>query len=394
MQELSRRRFLAAAAGVGALGAVRRLPWTSPGDQGSDKAEPSGPPPLTVTRSVGDTAPGVLLLTPTPSAGYQHGPLILDSSGTVVWFKAITSIATNLQVQSYKSEPVLTWWEGDIVLPGYGVGEYVLMDSSYREIKRVRAANGLSGDLHEFVLTPEGTALLTIFQEEPYDLSAYGGSADGSILNSLFQEVDLATGELKMQWSAIEHVSLTESYKHVPKSKPYDFFHINSIDVDPTDGNLIVSSRHLWCVLKIDRSTGKIIWRLHGKLSDFVMEPGSRFFWQHHARRHGADILTLFDDGAASVAKESRSRGLKLLLDERSMRAKVVRQYLPHPSELATSQGSTQVLPDGHVLVGWGDLPNLSEYTAGGRMIYNATLPEGINTYRALRSEWSGTTTA
>ena len=78
----------------------------------------------------------------------QDGPMILDDKGRLVWFSK-DRYATDFKVQAYKGEPVLTWWQGGIV-DGNGEGEYVIFDSSYREVRRVRAGNGYKGDLHEF----------------------------------------------------------------------------------------------------------------------------------------------------------------------------------------------------------------------------------------------------
>ena len=67
------------------------------------------------------------------------------------------------------------------------------------------------------------------------------------------------------------------------KGAEWEYFHVNSVDVD-SDGNFLVSSRNTSTIYKIDRATGKIIWRLGGKKSDFKLGPGVRFDWQHCAR--------------------------------------------------------------------------------------------------------------
>lgn len=349
------------------------------------------PPAIEVTVPPRATAPGLVMLTPTAGKGYDGGLMLLDSSGELVWFSRTSNLTTNLQVQQYKGEPVLTWWEGQDILPGYGSGSYVLADTSYREIRRVHAAGSHSGDLHDFVLTPNGTALFTIYQVRPADLSSVGGSRYGTLLDSLFQEIDLDSGKLLMQWRASDHISLKESYARAPKDgrKKYDFFHINSINVAP-DGNLLISARHTWTVYKVDRSTGAIIWRMNGKQSDFNMGPGTPFAWQHHAIQHGGSRLTLFDDGAGLYNTEKRSRGVTLALDEPGRRVRLVRQYLPDPSMLATSQGSMQLLSNDHAFIGWGSQPYFSEYDDNGRLIFDARLPNVCHSYRAFRFTWKG----
>ena len=77
--------------------------------------------------------------------------MILDNDGQPVWFRPVPNEgedAMDFKVQRYRGEPVLTWWEGTHI--GYGRGEYVILDASYREITRVRAGNGYHGTTTSF----------------------------------------------------------------------------------------------------------------------------------------------------------------------------------------------------------------------------------------------------
>jgi hypothetical protein len=211
--------------------------------------------------------------------------MILDDRGQLVWFGKYTS-ARDFRVQRYRGRPVLTWWEGTVVA-GHGVGEYVIFDDSYHEIARVRAGNGYRGDLHEFLITPHGTALLTSYAPATADLSAVAGPEAGAAWDGIAQEIDIETGEVLFEWHSLDHVGVEESYVHPPDDPAYayDYFHINSIDVDH-DENLLVSARNTWTVYKIDRESGRVLWRLGGKKSDFEMGEGTRSALQHDARRH------------------------------------------------------------------------------------------------------------
>jgi hypothetical protein len=175
----------------------------------------------------------------------------------------------DFKLQRYRGRSVLTWWEEEHT--GFGQGEYLLLDSSYREVARVRAGNGYEGDHHEFLIRSQDTALFDIYHKVPMDLSAIGGKKDATVLVGIVQEVDIESGEVLFEWHSLDHVGLEESYV-----KPYDYFHINSIEVDD-DSNLLVSARTTSTVYKIDRESGEVIWRLGGKKSDFEMGPGTRF---------------------------------------------------------------------------------------------------------------------
>jgi hypothetical protein len=342
-------------------------------------------PTLTVTHSEHGVSTDPIFLAPYNAPKGQAGAVIVDNSGEPIWENPLAGKVTmNFRVQSYRGSPVLTWWEGDIEL-GHGVGEYVIADSSYRTVRRVQAARGLRGDLHEFVLTPHDTALLTSYVVTGADLSSVGGSRKGTIQDAIFQEIDLASGEVLLEWHSLDHIPLQESYSPVEAAN-WDFFHINSVDLDD-DGNLLVSGRSTHTIYKIDRQ-GKIVWRLGGKHSDFSIGPGANFAWQHHARRQRDGTITVFDNGA-TPAVERRSRGLILDIDEPTMTATLLKQYT-HLGILAGSQGSVQLLANENVFVGWGEIPRVSEFDYSGRMVFDAVLGKTYECYRAFRLPWTG----
>ena len=309
--------------------------------------------------------------------------MILDNDGQPVWLRLLQNEdmdVMDFKTQTYKGKKVLTWWEGQHT--GYGQGEYVICDHSYREIKRVRAGNGYEGDHHEFLITPEDTALITIYNKVARDRTPGGDPVDGNVLDGIVQEVDIESGEVLFEWHSLEHVGLDESY-----TKPYDYFHINSIEVYDQD-HLLISSRMTSAVYKVDRKTGEIVWRLGGKNSDFEMGQGTRTTFQHDARRQPDDTITIFDNG--NVNKVEQSRGIAVEVDEDAMSASLIREYT-HPDKwLCETQGSVQVLPNGNVFVGWGSAPVYSEFDRDGQLLFNAAFPTESESYRAFRFLWSG----
>jgi hypothetical protein len=392
----TRRRFLKALAAGGAYLAVM--------DAGG--CEPRGKPPkgvwsfrsrpdlspaaVEVTTSAqahDDTAPGYIFAALKEGAG-EHGPMIIDDRGQLVWFGKYRS-ARDFKMQYYKGRPVLTWWEGRVV-HGHGVGEYVIFDDSYREIARVRAGNGYRGDLHELLITPQDTALITIYASTPADLSLVGGPKDGAVVDGITQELDIETGEVLFEWHSLDHVGFDEAYRKPSRDSklPFDYFHINSIDVD-YDTNLLVSAKGTFTVYKINRRSGEVMWRLGGKRSDFEMGPSTRTAYQHDARRQPDGTITIFDNGAYPKVHD-QSRGIVIELDEGKMSAKLISEYT-HPDRLlATSQGNMQVLPNGNVFIGWGSAPFISEFSHDGKLLFDAHFPRDCESYRAFRFQWEG----
>ena len=342
------------------------------------------PPTLSVlTRS--SPSPGLLFVATLNGPG-QRGPLIVDDHGRVVWFKPVADTAIDFRVQRYKGEPVLTWWEGQVSQTGVGQGIGVIVDSTYKEVARVSARNGLHADVHEFFLTPKGTALITVYNPVDADLTAVGGPASHATLDSIIQEIDVATGAVVFEWHSLDHIPVTDSY--APMLDPFDYFHINSVDID-LDGNLLVSARNTSAIYKLDRATGQVMWRLGGRSSDFELGPGVFFMYQHDARGHSDGTLTLFDDGPGPSSQQARA--LRLGLDVPNKRAIVLQEYV-HPQALdVAAMGNAQVLTGNGMLVGWGTQPYVTEFGAGGDVRFDAKFDGDAWNYRAFRNAWVGT---
>jgi hypothetical protein len=309
--------------------------------------------------------------------------MILDNRGRLVWFRPLdTRGVTDFRVQRYRGRPVLTWWRARPTHAIVGRAFYTVVGESYRTIAGIRPLRGAIADPHELLLTPQGTALMTTFRS-----ILVGGRrvVDGGV-----QELDLRTGRVLLDWRSTHRVALSESYSKPPRDrdKNYDFFHVNSIDID-TDGNLLVSARNTRAVYKIKRHTGAVIWRLGGKRSDFTLGRHARFAWQHDARRHEDGTISIFDNGA-SPRLHSQSRVIFLRLNVHRMRATLVRYVVHRPPRLAINQGNAQLLPRHHVLVGWGYQPYVTEYDARGRIVLDLRFGNGADSYRAFRYQWTG----
>src|SRR5215218_6950785 len=374
---------------------VLPLPSASPAHQEqvwAFRSRPDlSPPAVEVTTQAHHTAPGYIFVAPEQGGASQGGSMIVDDSGEVVWFRPLqgrNGRAHDFKVQSYRGNSVLTWMDG--------VNEYVIFDQSYREIARISAGNGYYGDHHEFLISPQDTALILIYSPVPWDLSSIGGLKNDRVWQGIVQELDIESGKVLFEWHSLEHVGLDESYATVSQDgRPgLDYFHANSIEVDH-DNNLLVSARQTFTVYKIDRNTGEIIWRLGGKKSDFEMGPGTRFAFQHDARRRRDGTISVFDNGTTifhdsvpEVVEESR--GIVLELDERKMSASLVREYTHSDKQYAHAGGNVQLLPNHNVFIGWGRALVFSEFSEDGELLFDARLPPPNRSYRYFRFPWSG----
>jgi hypothetical protein len=403
-----RRRSVAALTGLALLlaallgtGSALAAPGHGQRATTSDTTDPTQlqPPQVTVLKNSHRLADGLIFIGPKPAPGAtapsgQTGPEIIDNQGRSVWFNPIAApdTATDVRVQQYHGQPVLTYAVGRSTGgPGHSEGYDVILNRHYQQIATVEAGNGLAADQHEFALTPQGTALITIYHQVPYDLSSVGGPSDGSVLDGVVQEIDVATGKVLFEWHSLDHVPLSDSYQPVPTSSstPYDYFHINSVNLD-NDGNLLISARHTSTVYKVDRKTGNVIWRLGGKESDFQLGPGVQFAWQHNALPEGPNTIRIFDNESNGTPVLPASRVIRVHLDLQAKTATLL-SSIQHPDGLsAGSQGNAQLLPGGHTFVGWGQLGRFSEFDSSGNLLWDGALSAGYDSYRAYRSPWIG----
>lgn len=371
-----------------------RAPQPSPAQRRSFLSRPDLTPPVvsTAARVGGPPTPGLVLLTPDNGAP-PDGPLIVTPAGEPVWINPIAGKqATNLRLATYRGQPVLTWWEGEITKTGIGHGECVVVDASYREVARVQAGNGLEADLHEFLIGPTDTAFLLATRTVVGSVPLPSGPAPGPILEGIIQEIDLASGAVLFEWHSLPAIDPSESYAAAPTDgSPYDYLHANSVDV--TADSVLLSARHTSAIYRIDRITGAITWRLNGKRSDFTVPPEAQFSWQHDARLRADGTVSIFDNGAngAGSTNEPRSRGLILELDPDTKAARLLHSF-SHPDQIAqtTSQGSFEVLDDGGAFVGWGSTPRYTRFDAEGEVILDGSFAAAVQSYRSMLQPWVG----
>lgn len=379
------------------------------------------PMKIQVNRVTPGTSPGLIFLAPysfSSDATYgQPGALILDSEGNPFWFRPLpypNLMNTDFRVQQYKGKPVLTFWQGTLATPPTytnapgGSSEpgscYYILDSSYKVIKTVSAQEGFISDIHEFLLTPNNTALFLSTTTVPMDLTPYGGPQNGYVQDFAIQEVDVETNELLFFWDAMEHIPLTDSYEPASNATEsgniWDAYHLNSIGLTDSATDIVVSARNTWTIYRINKPTGNIIWALGGKHSDFAIGSGAAFSWQHDARFLPNNVISMFDDNSdGSSTPEPPSHGLSLQLDLEDMTASLQRSYFHDPNITVASQGNVQSLQNGNKFIGWGQSQYFSEFREPGNseddpslnLLYDAQMPTNNYTYRAYRECWVGT---
>ncbi|CAL3970102.1 unnamed protein product [Diplocarpon coronariae] len=336
-----------------------------------------------------------------------QSPMIHDTNGSLVWMNATYGETFGHGVQRFREKDYLTFWRGNDKVHGHGEGMYFMLDEEYREVYRFTAGDGRLGDLHEFRITEQGTALITQYRYEKGEWGGPGLISQGYIWDSVFQELDIETGEVLFEWHAYDHIDIDTS--DLPSGSEgrdqfsgYDFFHINSVEKDAL-GNYLISSRYYQCLLYISGTTSETLWQLGGKQNSFTdLSNGeaTKFGWQHDAR-WTADYsgITLFDNGARYNLKPEvdASRGLHIALDLKAMTAEIKHLYINPRRIISASQGSMQVLPSSNVLIGYGYNAAWTEFTVHGEVLCDVHIGSqkyfdtgAVQTYKVSKQAWVG----
>ncbi len=353
-------------------------------------------PPISVTVPASDAGEGYIFLSNfvinrSRFGGAFQWPflLILDNQGEPVFYRQLT---TGGPAFGFTKQP-----GGELTYAQTWIG-YRVLDNTYTEVATYTAGNGYPPDIHDFQLRPDGRALLMIYDAQYVDMSEIveGGDPDAVVIGLVIQEVD-ADSNVLFQWRSWDHIPITDTTENLTTSQ-IDYVHGNSVDWD-YDGNLIISSRFLDEVTKIDRDTGDVIWRLGGKGNQFTfIGDGEPFFDQHDARRLDNGHLTLFDNRTGPDS--TYSRAVEYELDEEALIARRVWEYRSQGNAPSFAMGNVQRLPNGNSLIGWGAYTTtLTEVTPDGEKAFELMLGPYENpallgvSYRAFRFPWEGAPT-
>lgn len=338
------------------------------------------------------------------------GGILANKRQELVWSGADgsnTDLFHGLHVASYGNVDHLCYFRGTQI-GGYARGSNLFLDGSYKLTKTIQSGNNLEmSDMHELNILDGERVLIAIYQPRQYDLVPYGVPAgDGWVMDGVFQEINITSGDVLFQWSSLDHVPLSETYVPIRQNPivgngtsnttAWDYFHINSVDKSD-QGDYLISARHTSTIYKISGRDGSLIWKLGGKESSFILVDYN-FSSQHDARFREANdthtILSLFDNGSDDYRNtSSTSAGMIVSLDHRTNTSKILKRFeAPGEGLRSASQGNMQILPNGNAFIGWGSNPYVSEHAPDGTVLYFAGLKDkNAMNYRAFKGNWTST---
>jgi hypothetical protein len=314
--------------------------------------------------------------------------LILNSKGQLVYYQ---SVADDLSAFDFKPQPngMLSYFSQQDMT-------FYLMDSHYRQVGSYRAGNGYTADLHDLQILPNGNALLMAYDDEAVDMSQVvsGGNKNARVTGLIIQELDPSRNVI-FEWRSWDHFSFGDSTSSLTADK-IDLVHGNALAL-ANDGNLLLSSRNLSEITKINLQTGAVMWRFGGKASMFRFVDGQPFAYQHDVRQLPNGDITVFDN-QGTTQNPAVSHAIEYRLDSSAMTATVVWDYVHTPPVFGQFMGNTQRLPSGNTFVSWGApytkqdfaYETMTEVAPDGHVLFSLSFDQPYVSYRAFRYPWQG----
>lgn len=239
--------------------------------------------------------------------------------------------------------------------------EYLNTEKGMPERQRLDMHDAMMLDVGHYIITSYVPKRVTNIPQSVPSYSPFGSR----VLAAVVQEIK--DGELLFQWDSTEHpelYGLSEQNNEYTNSMRYfeDYAHINSIEIDPSDNNLILSLRNMSTVLKVSRTTGEILWKLGGSGDDFGLDDSQKFSAQHYARISSRGTLTVFDNGMVMpegepnpFVDEYKTRIVKYGLDEESHQLVSFKEYVV-PGTCSPIMGNAELLDPttDTFMIGWG----------------------------------------
>lgn len=341
--------------------------------------------PVTI-ETRGFTEPGYLVVAPLQ----QDTLVFVDDYGRPLFH---TRVGLHINVQTRGSDYV-THFSGT-----QRTRYYVRRDARLKAIDTFRIQGAGTADFHEGKIWTDTSFMLLGFEPVMMDLSTLvpGGQSAATVLVGIIQEQTF-DGRVVFQWRSSDHIAVTDATRDVDLTQNFvDYIHINSIWRE-SDGNLLVSCRHTDEVMKIDRKTGTVLWRLGGSAAKhnqfrFLNDSANGFVGfshQHTAFRTSRGTLMLFDNGNLKPEPQ-RSRVVEYAIDEQARTVRAVWQFTADSVGLIQAMGNVQELPGGNLVVGYGNesgstLAHEVDRERGIVCTVRNTTAASVNPYRVIKT--------
>ena len=271
-----------------------------------------------------------------------------------------------------------------------GGGLFYVMGTDMREIDTLSCANNFEADYHDIQYTEDNGYLLQAYAKAEVDIPLTEGVDTANVL--IIQEFD-ENHNLVMEWKNFEHMDILDYIGELNLVSSYrNWMHGNSIEID-FDGNIIVSNRAMSELIKFNRQSGEVIWRLGGPVNDFTFidDPLYGPNRQHDARRLDNGNIMIFDNGDNRAIPFTRVSEYQI--NESDLTATLIWQYSHPNGYVSLNQGCAQRLDNGNTLISWGGVSGhgqiITEIDTSDQRVLEIEYPQGCHSYKVRKSDWS-----
>lgn len=247
---------------------------------------------------------------------------------------------------------------------GYGRMRGLVLDEDYKVVDDIpfmtlADGNELPLENHQFTILGDKHYLLTGYMGKRVDNipeSVEHEACGTRVVADIIQEVK--DGSVIFEWDSTEHpelyeLSLEGNDFYNTTGFWADYAHLNSVIID-SDGNFICSFRNLSTIIKIDRATGDIMWKLGGIGDEFQLTDTQKFSKQHDARVTEDGYITLFNNGNEGTSfSTGKTSVIKLKLNEETKQVEDFQEY-SLAGQFSSHMGSAQLIENSTFIVGWG----------------------------------------
>ncbi|MEO6168121.1 MAG: aryl-sulfate sulfotransferase [Chitinophagales bacterium] len=316
---------------------------------------------------------------------------IIENDGTILWARDLGQFGSDFKLNA---NGYMTYFAD--------TAQWMVLDSNYNLIDSVQCKNGyeLETQGHDVMMYPDGHVFLMAYNTQTINMTAYGGVSNAKVQGLVLQEQD-ANRDVVFEWRSWDHFLFTDANSHTPLTNvQVDYVHCNSVDRD-FDGNILISSRNMDELTKINHDTGDIIWRMGGENNQFTFVNDNipqHFSSQHDLRRLPNGNILIFNNGNYLSPLISSAKEYAL---NQVTKVATLAWYYEHPDVngfhvYGAATGNAQRLPNGNTIINWGlitpnvGIPNHTEVDVNKNIVWEMSFESSKQKcYRIHKYEWN-----
>lgn len=298
--------------------------------------------------------------------GSAFAVIIIDSLGRTVWYRTV-------EVTGHLMRAFLSNDGESLVYLVSGSGEHPENDAIVRVALDGSTVTEIpipSASL-DMVELPDGSFAVIVAEDR--------GEEGAASLGDTIVEV-AADGATRVIWSA------WDQYDPIPDTADiHDWTHANALDYDAASDAYYLSMKSLRCLVKIDRTTGELLWTMNGPLSDFA---GAAI--DVHHQFHLLDRGVLFFENGPD--ERGSSRAVEVSYDEDAGTMEEVWSYVHDPPLLVYATGDVHRFDDGTTGIAWSTAGEIQRVTPDGEVIWqlNVDLGQALTYVQVVESMYVG----